>query len=90
MQIKTTGSGNNDQTIKTHVAEFLVVQRNVGFIDNDGLWLVSQLPELYWTTTGGLRQRRPGKFLGAFLEPEAALEVILCADPQPIEDKPLN
>lgn len=78
---------NYAQSVKTDVAEFLVTQRNIGFADNDGRWIVSQLPEHYWSATGSLRQRRPGKFLGAFDTREGAQNAIDTAEPQPIDDK---
>jgi hypothetical protein len=78
---------NNDQTIKTSVGEFMVVQRNAGYADNDGHWTVTQLAELYWSPIGVLRQRRPGLFLGVFDTPAAAMASIEDAVPQPIDDK---
>jgi hypothetical protein len=77
---------NNDQSFKTPAGEFLVVQRNGGYADNDGQWVVTQLPELYWSTGGVLRQRRPEKFLGV-LTKEEAVAAIESAELQPIMDK---
>ncbi len=77
---------NNERHIVTAVAEFLMSQRNVGFADNDGRWIVSQLPELYWSPIGALRRRRPGAFLGAFDTEAAALTAIENAAPQPEND----
>lgn len=78
---------NNDQTVKTSVGEFMVVQRNEGYADNDGHWTVTQLAELYWSPIGVLRQRRSGLFLGVFDTPADAMAAIEAAMPQPISDK---
>lgn len=78
---------NHEQSVTTEIGEFLIRQRNVGYADNDGRWIVSQLPELYWSGIGTLRQRRPGKFLGVFDTREEADAAINAATLQPIEDK---
>jgi hypothetical protein len=78
---------NKDQTIKTEAGEFYICQRNEGFALNDGQWVVTQLPELYWGAAGVLRQRRSEKFLGIFLTPVDVVEAIEAAELQPIEDK---
>jgi hypothetical protein len=78
---------NNDQTVKTDAGEFYAEQRNAGFEPNDGAWVVTQLPELYWSGAGVLRQRRPEKFLGVFATPELAVAAIEGAELQPIEDR---
>lgn len=67
---------NNERSITTEAAAFLIAQRNAGYADNDGRWIVSQLPELYWSTGGVLRSRRPGAFLGVFDTEAAALAAI--------------
>lgn len=67
---------NNERSVTTGVGAFLLGQRNAGYADNDGRWVVSQLPELYWSTAGVLRQRRPGVFLGVFDTEAAALTAI--------------
>lgn len=74
---------NNEKSVKTDVAEFLFRQRNVGYADNDGRWVLSQLPELYWSN-GYLCQLRPGKFLGVFNDMSAVSKVIESAKKQPI------
>lgn len=66
---------NKDQTIRTDAGEFLVEQRNAGFADNDGAWIVSLLPEIYWTLWE-MRRRRPGHFVGAFATPALAEDAI--------------
>lgn len=81
---------NNDQTVETEVGTFYVEQRNAGFEPNDGKWLVTQLPELYWTTCGTLHRRRPGKPLGVFADTAGAAEAINVAEQQPVEDVALN
>lgn len=81
---------NNDQTIETETGTFYVEQRNAGFEPNDGKWIVTQLPELYWTTYGTLHRRRSGKSLGIFVDPAEAAAAIEAAAPQPIEDVALN
>ena len=87
IEIRETVRINNNQTVKTDVAEFSVEQRNEGFADNDGQWIVTQGIELYWSNIGVLRQRRPEKFLGVFPTTEAVVAAILAAEPQPIVDK---
>jgi hypothetical protein len=79
--------GNNERTVTTPAAEFLVGQRNAGYVDNDGRWVVSQLPELYWSPGGWLRQRRPGAFLGVFGTEALALAAIEAAERQPERDE---
>lgn len=79
--------GNNERSIVTTAAEFLLRQRNVGYADNDGRWLVDQLPELYWSAGGVLRRRRPGAFLGVFDTEDAALAAIEAAGEQPERDE---
>jgi hypothetical protein len=64
--ISPTGSQqNNLQTITTPDGEFGVEQRNGGFVDNDGKWLVTQCGELYWSF-GELRRKARSVFLGVF------------------------
>jgi hypothetical protein len=87
IQLRETFRINNDQTIKTPAGEFMAEQRNAGFADNDGAWIVSQLAELYWSEIGVLRRRRPGKFLGVFPTPEEAVKAIEAAELQPIQDQ---
>ncbi|SCL32961.1 hypothetical protein GA0070616_4600 [Micromonospora nigra] len=77
---------NHEDTITTDAAEFAIAQRNIGFADNDGRWIVSQLPDLYWSPIGVLRQRRPGAFLGAFDTREVAEAAISAAQPLPEQD----
>lgn len=77
---------NHDQTIKTGAGEFYANQRNEGYADNDGRWVVHQQPELYWSTAGVLRQRRPGAFLGIFDTTTQAEAAISAATQQPIND----
>lgn len=77
---------NNDQTIRTDAVEFMVEQRNAGFADNDGKWIVSQLPELYWSH-GELRQLRGSLFLGVFDTRADAVIVIESAKLQPVDDR---
>jgi hypothetical protein len=81
---------NNDQTVETEAGEFYVWQRNEGFEPNDGQWIVTQLPELYWTTYGTLRRRRPAKRLGLFPGIAGAVAAIEAAEQQPVEDVALN
>jgi hypothetical protein len=78
---------NNKQSIQVNGLTFLVEQRNVGFADNDGRWVVVQLAELYWSNIGVLRQRRPGAFLGVFDDMDAVREAIAAAAPQPERDE---
>lgn len=80
---------NNDQTVTTDAGDFMVVQRNSGYADNDGRWVVSQLAELYWGAAGVLRQRRAGRFLGVYDTTDAAVAAIEAAEPMPIADKML-
>lgn len=78
---------NNERTVTTPAAEFLIGQRNAGYADNDGRWVVHQLPELYWSKGGVLRRRRPGAYLGAFETEAAALAAIEAAEAQPERDE---
>ena len=75
---------NNRHCVKTEAAEFMLEQRNVGFADNDGQWIVSQLPELFWNGIGVLTQRRPGAFLGVFADKAAADKAVADATAQSI------
>lgn len=77
---------NNIKSFRTDIAEFMIEQRNVGFVENDGQWLVNQLPELHWSN-GFLRQCRPGKFLGVFADMDAVNVVVSAAKVLPIEDE---
>jgi hypothetical protein len=90
VEIAETYRFNNDQTVETEVGTFYVEQRNAGFEPNDGAWIVTQLPELYWTTYGTLRRRRPVKRLGVFADIADAVEAIEAAEPQPVDDVALN
>lgn len=74
---------NNLQTVTTAAGDFAVEQRNVGFADNDGQWIVSLYPDLYWGTCGVLRERRPGRFLGVFADTAAVVAAIEAAEPTP-------
>jgi len=87
IKIAETVGINNDQTVKTEAGEFMAVQRNQGYATNDGHWVVTQLPELYWSGIGVLRQRRPSSFLGAFATPELAAAAIESATLQPVADR---
>jgi hypothetical protein len=81
---------NSERTVTTPVAEFLMGQRNAGYADNDGRWVVHQLPELYWSAIGVLRRRRPGVFLGVFDNEAAALAAIEAAERQPERDESVD
>jgi len=81
---------NHDQTIRTEAGEFMAVQRNSGYADNDGAWVITQLPELYWSHIGTLRQRRPGAFVGVFATIEEAEAAIRSARLQPEQDENVN
>ena len=81
---------NNKRTVETPTITFFVEQRNFGFAENDGRWLLTQLPELYWSAGGCLRQRRPGTFLGVFDDMAAVETAIANAPVQPIEDVPVT
>lgn len=79
-----TGSQfNNLQTITTDAGEFGVEQRNGGFVDNDGKWVVTQVGELYWSF-GEMRRKARGRVLGVFdtiADAETAIR-----DAQPLAD----
>jgi hypothetical protein len=78
---------NHTQTVETDAGKFMINQRNEGYAENDGKWTVTQLPELYWSPGGVLRQRRPEKFLGIFLTPVDVVEAIEAATLQPVQDR---
>jgi hypothetical protein len=81
---------NHEQAIRTDVAEFMITQRNVGFADNDGQWIVTQLAEFEYNHLGTLYKIRGGKFLGAFADLDAARAAIATATVQPECRIPLN
>ncbi len=78
---------NNKATIEANGCTFMIEQRNVGFANNDGKWIVSQLAELYWSPIGVMRRRRPGAFLGVFEDMAAVEAVIAAAAPLPERDE---
>ncbi len=78
---------NNARTMTTTVGRFALEQRNVGFFPNDGKWIASQYPELYWSSIGTLRRRRAGRFLGVFATEADALAAIEAADLMPEIDE---
>lgn len=78
---------NHKASIQANGCTFLIEQRNVGFADNDGRWIVSQLAELYWSNIGTMRQRRPGAFLGVFEDMDAVNAAIAAAAPLPERDE---
>jgi hypothetical protein len=77
---------NNDQSITTDAGTFMICQRNEGYAENDGRWVVSQLASLYWSTAGVLRSKGDEKFLGVFLTPVDVIEAIEAAEPLPLRD----
>lgn len=78
---------NNRHSVKTDVAEFMIEQRNAGFADNDGRWILSQLPELFWSNIGTLRRRRAGRFLGVFDDMAAINLAVAAAELMPEVDE---
>lgn len=78
---------NFKKSITVNGLTFLIEQRNIGFANNDGKWIVSQLAELYWSNIGVMRQRRPGAFLGAFDDMDAVNVAIADAAPLPVDDQ---
>jgi hypothetical protein len=64
--ISPTGSQtNNLQTVTTDAGEFGVEQRNAGFVDNDGKWIVTHCGKIYWSH-GEMRRKARSVFLGVF------------------------
>lgn len=87
----STYRSNNDQSVKrADGAEFMIVQRNAGYADNDGRWIATLLPELFWSNIGTLRRRRASRFLGVFETKADALLAIIEADRGPEVDEPVN
>jgi hypothetical protein len=82
-----TYHSNNEETITTDAGQFMIGQRNAGYADNDGAWVVTQLKELYWSNIGTLRQRRDGQFIGVFATRTDADAAIAAATLQPVNDK---
>lgn len=82
-----TETGNKVQTIQAAGGEFMIEQRNAGFADNDGRWIVSQLPELYWSKIGTLRRKRAGRFLGVCDDLAAVAWLIANTEPMPEVDE---
>lgn len=78
---------NRDETVTTSVGQFSLIQRNSGYADNDGRWLVHQYADLYWSPIGTLRQRRAGRFLGVFDTETEAREATAAAEAVPLDDK---
>ena len=78
---------NRDETVTTSVGQFSLIQRNSGYADNDGRWLVHQYADLYWSSIGTLRQQRAGRFLGVFDTETEAREAIAAAEAMPLDDK---
>lgn len=74
---------NNEAHVKTEAGEFLYSQRNVGYWENDGRWIVNQLSELYWDGYGYLTQKREGILLGIYDTKEEAEEAIRSATQLP-------
>ena len=62
----STYASSNRRTFTTDAGRFMIERRNAGFADNDGRWIISQLPEYRWTFGGELRKCRHGAFLGSF------------------------
>ena len=90
-QTSTAYRSNNDQTIKrADGAEFMIIQRNAGYADNDGRWVASLQPELFWSNIGTLRRRRAARFLGVFDTKSDALMAIIEADRGPEIDESVN
>lgn len=77
---------NKNQSWKTDKGTFQAEQRNEGFAENDGKWILSQHPDLYWSNAGVLRSKGDEKFLGVFLTPVDVIEAIEAAEPLPIRD----
>lgn len=87
MEIVENFRANNDQTIEAAAGRFMVMQRNIGYVDNDGRWTVELLPELYWSKAGILRRRRPGSFVGVFDSTDEALVAIKETELPEIKDE---
>lgn len=83
----TKYESNHIQTVSAPGGEFMFEQRNGGFVDNDGKWIVNQLPELYFSPTGCLRQRRAGRFLGVAEDLASALALAAATGPMPDDDR---
>jgi hypothetical protein len=80
---------NKDQTVKTDAGEFYVCQRNEGFVNNDGRWLVKLLPNFEWSPGGAYIETRPGRDLGNFLTPVDVIEAIESAAPEADHPQPV-
>lgn len=84
--ISPTGSQiNNLQSVTTDAGEFAIEQRNCGFVNDDGHWLVTQMGELYWSF-GELRRKARSVFLGAFPTIPEAETAIRNAQPLVADD----
>jgi hypothetical protein len=82
--METTGYvSNNERYLQTDAGEFLMNQRNVGYWENDGRWIVRQLADLYWDGYGYLTKRREGLSIGPFDTEEEALTAIASAEIRP-------
>lgn len=81
---------NNDKWITNNIGTFHLEQRNVGFADNDGRWVVTQSPELYWSASGVLYYKARGAFLGVFDTETLALVAVESAERQPEVNKSVD
>jgi hypothetical protein len=85
-KVSETGAQfNNLQTITTSAGDFAVEQRNAGFAENDGRWIVTHLGDLYWRH-GELHRRARSVFLGVFDTTADADAAIRNAQPLPEDD----
>ena len=67
---------------------FMVERRVAGFVENDGRWILTHLPETRWTTSGELRISRQGLFVGVFDTEADAERAARFATQQPACDEP--
>jgi hypothetical protein len=53
----------------------------------NGRWVLSQLPELYWSRAGVLYRRRAGRFVGVFDDSDAARNAAPAAEAMPVVEE---
>lgn len=81
---------NNEEWRTTDAGRFCLTQRNAGYADNDGRWVVSQVGEHEYDHLGTLYRTREGKVLGVFDSKETALAAVQTATQLPKCRVPLN
>ena len=79
---------NHRQSFSAPAGTFMLEQKNAGFVENDGRWILAQLPESTWVY-GQLRITRKGRVVGVFdTEAEARIAASAIDTSMPSCDEP--